>query len=241
MWGQFIDFVRINVISPNEQAMIAFLQAKLEAKEINVQTYIKYAAELSQIVKQGPQPLLRDVVAGLRTAAAASQEVHAIPFAPEDLVKIIHTPFLPAHVRTALYLCFKTGSRWDEIAHLTRGERDDPQLSRIIHQLPRGDQGKSTGPLQAGYESPGGRRAGIPAVCSGLPPAAARSTQLSPWSTAQIDKALRAFPPSRSWIAQHKDCRQFYTAHSAKRTAAGLLCLKASQGLIAVQQVQRVL
>lgn len=120
VWGQFIDFVRINVISPNEQAMIAFLQAKLEAKEINVQTYIKYAAELSQIVKQGPQPLLRDVVAGLRTAAAASQEVHAIPFAPEDLVKIIHTPFLPAHVRTALYLCFKTGSRWDEIAHLTR-------------------------------------------------------------------------------------------------------------------------
>lgn len=127
IWKQFIVFCQENLDGEDgglehEWKIMLFLQAKLEAKIITVQTAFKYSKQLRQISKQMKISFDDDAVkefqAALKREGALKPEHQAIPAEREDVVRALG--YLTEGEAVGMIIAWVTCSRVGEVRHILK-------------------------------------------------------------------------------------------------------------------------
>jgi hypothetical protein len=225
VWALFSTWVAercgINEVSPDPLLIMSFLESQ---PLLSLQSRHAYAKTLAAILKATSgqsNHVLQQYIQGLTALGATTPLKQAIPMQVHDLVKFAVT--LPLRERVAVYLCWKTCSRWAEIAALTGSSFVEVTKTQLVICWGRTTKTTRMNPFRAQAYTVVEREAGLAEVAD-VVTALGPAERLTDMTTAALISKFRQRPFMKG-----------YTAHSIKRGAIGHLADLALQGQVPLE------
>lgn len=219
LWRRFEEF---RSTQPASESLGMLMAMFVESLEVTPQTKHNYAKALSAVATrmQVMVPEVRMYTQGLLADGAGVPIEQAAPMTREQLNWIMSDPACPASApeRMAIFVAWKTASRWDDVAQLTKESflvlRDD----EIIIDWAQHTKSSRLDPFRPSRWTVIRHRLPLSALSKFVQnlPAGAKFTSLT---TTRLTGLLHAYQPTAN-----------LSAHSIKRGAATVLAQAALEG-----------